>query len=283
MREQLQRLVAAEHACPHSVGIIDEVGCPKKGDKTPGVQVQWCGASSRKDNCVVTVHLAYAADDFHCLLDNELFLPESWSIDRERCRAAKIPDDMVHRTKHKIALELYDRARSNGVRLEWLTFDELYSNNREFLAGLRQRQQKYVAEVPVTFMGWLQSPEVTNRKYRRRAKCGRVRRTPRCKEYAPAAICVGSLLVSCGVLCSALANVPRERRRERSAIVGDQVSLVLSARWQWSTTGTGASDRGSQPAGSEADQVLRRPCTARYAANRVVIRRLHTLARGTLL
>jgi hypothetical protein len=26
---------------------------------------------------VVTVHLGYAVDDFHCLVDSELFLPEA--------------------------------------------------------------------------------------------------------------------------------------------------------------------------------------------------------------
>lgn len=185
MKTKLQQMVAREHASPHSVGIIDETGCAKKGEKTPGVQLQWCGASGRKDNCVVTVHLAYAVDDFHCLLDSELFLPESWSNDRPRCRAAHIPEDMVHRTKPQIALELYDRAKSNGVVFEWITFDELYGHNREFLAGLRQRHQKYVAEVPVTFTGWVQSPRVTNRTYRRCAYRGRVRKTPRCVQGTP--------------------------------------------------------------------------------------------------
>ena len=185
MKTKLQQLVAREHASSHSVGIIDETGCAKKGEKTPGVQLQWCGASGRKDNCIVTVHLAYAADDFHCLLDSELFLPESWSHDRPRCRAAYIPEDMVHRTKPQIALELYDRAKGNGVIFEWLTFDELYGHNREFLTGLRQRQQKYVAEVPVTFTGWVQSPRVTHRTYRRCAYRGRVRKTPRCVQGTP--------------------------------------------------------------------------------------------------
>jgi SRSO17 transposase len=185
MKTKLQRLVAREHASPQSVGIIDETGCAKKGEKTPGVQLQWCGASGRKDNCIVTVHLAYAADDFHCLLDSELFLPESWSSDRPRCRAAHIPEDMVHRTKPQIALELYDRAKSNGVVFEWLTFDELYGHNRGFLEGLRHRQQKYVAEVPVTFTGWAQSPRVTRRTYRRCAYRGRVRKTPRCVQGTP--------------------------------------------------------------------------------------------------
>lgn len=201
MRTKLQQLVAREHACPHSVGIIDETGCPKKGEKTPGVQTQWCGATGKKDNCVVTVHLGYAADDFHCLVDNELFLPESWSNDRARCRAAKIPDEMVHRPKPQIALELYDRARSNGIHFEWLTFDELYGHSREFLAGLRSRGQKYVGEVPVNFLGWVEAPEVTNRTYRKRAHCGRVRKTPRRLQRTPPPQTVQEHLQSSPQLC----------------------------------------------------------------------------------
>ncbi len=185
MKTKLQRLVAREHASPRSIGIIDETGCPKKGEKTPGVQLQWCGVLRKKENCVVTVHLAYAVDEFHCLLDSELFLPESWSSDRPRCREAHIPDEMVHRPKTQIALELYDRAKNNGVVFEWLTFDELYGHSREFLTALRQRQQKYVAEVPVLFTGWVQEPRVTHRTYRRCAYRGRVRKTPRCVRGTP--------------------------------------------------------------------------------------------------
>lgn len=184
MRTTLQQLVAGEHASSHSIGLVDETGCPKKGEKTPGVQNQWCGATGKQDNCVVSVHLGYAVDDFHCLLDSELFLPESWSEDRARCRAAKIPDDMVHRPKPQIALELYDRARSNGVHFEWLTFDELYGHSREFLAGLRSRKQKYVAEVPVNLLGWTAEPGVTNHPYRKRMHCGAMRKTPRLKADA---------------------------------------------------------------------------------------------------
>jgi len=179
MKTKLQQLIAGEHASPHSIGILDETGCPKKGEKSPGVQRQWCGATGKKDNCLVTVHLGYAVDDFHCLLDSELFLPESWSNDRPRCQAASIPDDMVHRTKPQIALELYDRARSNGVAFAWLTFDEGYGRNLEFLAGLRSRGQKFVAEVPVTFAGWVQPPQVTSRSDRQPGR-GRPRKTPRC-------------------------------------------------------------------------------------------------------
>lgn len=64
-RSCLQKIVAAEHASPHSVGIIDETSDVKKGTKTPGVHRQWCGCSVKTENCIVTVHLAYAVDDFH--------------------------------------------------------------------------------------------------------------------------------------------------------------------------------------------------------------------------
>jgi SRSO17 transposase len=173
--------VARDHAGSHGVGIIDETACPKKGEKSPGVQRQWCGATGKKDNCVVTVHLGYARDDFHCLLDSELFLPESWSNDRPRCRAADIPNEMVHRPKTEIALELYDRAASNGVTFDWLTFDEGYGKSVGFLAALRDRKQQFVAEIPVTFRGWIRPPRVTTR---RRSRIGR--------PGAPARVVAGS-------------------------------------------------------------------------------------------
>jgi len=190
------------------------------------VQTQWCGATGKQDNCVVSVHLGYAVDDFHCLLDSELFLPESWSEDRPRCRAAKIPDEMVHRPKPQIALELYDRARANGVRFEWLTFDELYGHSREFLAGLRHREQKYVAEVPVTFYGWTQEPGVTNRTYRKRLHCGSVRKTPRRKADSPGPKAVGEHLQSSPELS-------RQRWRKFHVKDGEKGPQVWEAKHVW--------------------------------------------------
>src|SRR5204863_8085156 len=69
VRRRLHHLIARDHACPHSIGLIDETSDPKKGVQTPGVQRQHCGAVGKKDNCIVPVHLGYAADDFHTLLD----------------------------------------------------------------------------------------------------------------------------------------------------------------------------------------------------------------------
>jgi SRSO17 transposase len=182
-RDRLQEIVIREHSGPNSIGIIDETSDVKKGDKTPGVKRQWCGTVGKTENCIVTVHLAYAAGDFHCLVDGDLFLPEDWSSDRDRCRAAGIPDDVVYRSKWKIALELYDRARRNGAVFDWLTCDEGYGGKPEFLLELEGRKQVFVAEVPTTFTGWIHEPQVTERPFRRGR--GRGRKTPRMLKYSP--------------------------------------------------------------------------------------------------
>ncbi len=178
LRQHLHEIVATEHASSMALAVFDETSDAKKGDKTPGVQRQYCGAVGKQENCIVTVHLGYAVGDFHCLLDGELFLPESWAADRERCRAAGIPETMGYRPKTEIALELYDRARANGVTFAYVTFDEWYGSKPEFLHGLTERAQKWVGEVPRNFRAWSEPPRVVTRCFRRHSR-GRSRRTPR--------------------------------------------------------------------------------------------------------
>jgi SRSO17 transposase len=186
MVDTLQAVVARDHTSPRAIGLIDETSCAKQGDKTPGVQRQWCGSTGKTDNCLVTVHLGYAVDEFHCLLDSQLFLPESWSEDRPRCRAAHIPDDITHRPKWRIALQLLDRARANGVTFRYLTFDEGYGGKPEFLRQLDARGQPYVAEVPRSTTGWLKAPRVVERSFHRHGR-GRGRATPRLAAGSAAA------------------------------------------------------------------------------------------------
>ena len=159
MRDRLQQHVVARWSHREAIGILDETSYRKKGTKTPGVKRQYCGALGKQDNCAVTVHLAYAAPGgFRALLDGDLFLPQDWSADRPRCREAGIPDTLGYRPKWQICLELRDRAVANGVVLPWLTFDEGYGNTPEFHAGLNQRGQLYVGEVPCNFYGWCKPP-----------------------------------------------------------------------------------------------------------------------------
>jgi SRSO17 transposase len=193
LRDRVQHIVATDHGGPHSIGIVDETSDVKKGDKTPGVQKQWSGRLGKTENCIVTVHLGFARGDFHCLLDGELYLPESWDADRDRCREAGIPDFMVYRPKWQIALELHDRAVANGLRFEWLTFDEGYGSKPEFLRELSSRDQMYVGEVPRSFAAWLDPPRVVTRRYRRNGK-GRGRKVPHLATGSPPTRRVDELL-----------------------------------------------------------------------------------------
>ena len=112
------------------------------------------------ENCVVTVHLAYLYGEFKTLIDSDLFLPEqTWDADRDRCREAHIPDDIVYRPKSEIALEQYRRAVANGLHFDWLTFDEWYGSKPQFLAELERLGQHYVAEVPSNTLCWPTLPK----------------------------------------------------------------------------------------------------------------------------
>jgi SRSO17 transposase len=182
MRDRLQQLVARRHLHSHSVGIIDETSFVKKGKQTACVQRQHCGVVGKTENCVVSVHLGYATPDFHALLDGELYLPEeTWHEDRRRCRAAGIPDDVVYRSKWQIALEQIGRARGNGIRFAWMTFDEGYGGKPPFLRALDEIGQNYAGEVPVSFTAWTQPPAVLYRQHAQDRRMGRPRKLPRLK------------------------------------------------------------------------------------------------------
>ena len=184
--DRLQQLVAQHHHEEQAIGLIDETSFPKRGDKTVGVQRQYCGARGKLDNCVVSVALGYASlrndrRGFRCTLDHRLFLPDSWDTDADRRRQAGVPDDLHHLPKWKIALDMLERSQANGVRFGWLTFDEGYGNNVQFLEALDRMGQPYIAEVSPSMHGWLIEPTVLHKQHHaaRRSRMGRPRRLPR--------------------------------------------------------------------------------------------------------
>jgi SRSO17 transposase len=155
-RDHLQRRMAEQLAerPPDPlgvVGVIDETSAVKKGEKTPGVQRQYLGCVGKIDNGVVTVHVGVAKGHFQTLLDADLYLPQSWAADRERCRQAGVPDGVRYRAKWRIALDQLLRLNANGVSFDWLTFDEGYGSKGPFLWVLGLVRQKFVAEVPTNF------------------------------------------------------------------------------------------------------------------------------------
>jgi len=160
LRDRVQQIVVRDHADPQAIGIIDDSGHPKKGNKTACVSRQYCGNTGKIDNCVVTVHLGFASYDtrFRTMLDSTLYLPkDGW--DEARRRAARIPDDVRYRPKYVMALEQLDRALANGVRFGWITADEWYAKFPVFVDGLEERGQRFVLEVPRNTLGWLFFPE----------------------------------------------------------------------------------------------------------------------------
>ena len=163
MVNRLQEIVVRDHSHPFAIGLVDETGCPKKGRHTACVQRQWCGNTGKTDNCVTSVHLGYAAGRFHCLLDSDLFLPESWAADLERRRRVGIPEGATHRKKWQIGLAQIERALGNGIRVAAWTFDEGYGDSYAFLDTLDRWGQTYVGEVSSDFSGWASYPKILHR------------------------------------------------------------------------------------------------------------------------
>jgi SRSO17 transposase len=123
----------------------------KKGDQTPGVQRQYLGCAGKIENGIVTVHVAAAKGRFKALLDADLYLPEGWDADRDRCRAAGVPDHVRYRPKWQIALEQLARLEGHGITFDWLTFDEGYGAQVPLLRVLNLAGRRFVAEVPRSF------------------------------------------------------------------------------------------------------------------------------------
>lgn len=161
-RDRIQEVVRRNHSEGETIAIADETAIPKKGTETACVQRQYCGATGKIDNCVLTSNLAFACGDFCTLIDSQLYLPEAWHHDRPRCRKVGIPDDVVYRPLHRIVLEQIDTARDNGLRIDWVTADERYGGVPEFLDTLEDWGLHYVVEVPKSATGWTVRPAIWN-------------------------------------------------------------------------------------------------------------------------
>ncbi|SDH69680.1 DDE superfamily endonuclease [Pseudonocardia oroxyli] len=93
------------------VFVVDETGFIKKGLRSAGVQRQFTGTSGKIDNCQLGVFLAYASAKGRALIDRELYLPTSWTEDRERCARADVPDGVEFATKPQLGTAMPARTR----------------------------------------------------------------------------------------------------------------------------------------------------------------------------
>ncbi|WP_405657953.1 transposase [Streptomyces sp. NBC_01166] len=72
----------------------------------------------------------------------------SWSSDRGRCRAAKIPDERGFATKGELARDIVRRCLAAGLPAAWVTADEAYGQDWNFRRLLEQLGLSYVVPVP---------------------------------------------------------------------------------------------------------------------------------------
>ena len=147
VRDELRVYIRQHLSDPHGVMVIDETGFLKKGQHSAGVARQYSGTAGKVENCQIGVFVAYASGLGHVLLDRELYLPEEWTNDRERCRQAGIPDDRDFATKPQLAQQMLARAFAAGMPAQWVTGDSVYGHARQLRMWLEERPQAYVLAV----------------------------------------------------------------------------------------------------------------------------------------
>ncbi|MFB8039638.1 IS701 family transposase, partial [Streptomyces sp. NPDC056004] len=148
LRDDLQAYVAEQLGEGEGVLIVDDTGFVKKGTTSAGVQRQYSGTAGRTENCQIGVFAAYATTRGHALVDRELYLPKSWTEDRERCQAARIPDDRDFVTKNDLARAMVLRALASPLPITWVTADSAYGQDSRFRRFLEDHGLFYVVAVP---------------------------------------------------------------------------------------------------------------------------------------
>jgi len=157
--DQLQGYVGPRLRSTLNVFVVDDTGFVKQGGKSVGVARQYSGTLGKVGNCQVGVFLAYVADRGHALVDKALYLPEAWTADRERCRAAGVPDEVVYHSKAELALGLLQHARDgHHLPSDWITADAGYGEVPSFRDALDTDHWRYVLEGPSNLTVFTQLP-----------------------------------------------------------------------------------------------------------------------------
>ena len=134
--------------------VIDDTGFPKKGRHSVGVQRQYSGTLGRIDNCQVAGSLHLASDKGGACIGMRLALPESWASDPQRRDEVGVPEEIEHRTKNQLALDMLDDALEWGLEPLPVIADAGYGDSVAFREGLAERGLEYVVRVSGTSVVW---------------------------------------------------------------------------------------------------------------------------------
>lgn len=147
LEARLREYVRDKLGSPDAVLIVDETGFLKKGIHSAGVERQYSGTAGRIENSQVGVFLCYAGKRGHVLVDRELYLPQQWTGDQERRRAAGIPDRVAFQTKPMLGKQMLERAFHSGIPCGWVAGDEVYGRDSKLRRFLENRRCAYVLAV----------------------------------------------------------------------------------------------------------------------------------------
>ncbi|MFF0588189.1 IS701 family transposase [Streptomyces sp. NPDC003781] len=148
VRDDLQTYIADKLGEADGVLILDDTGFAKKGTTSAGVQRQYSGTAGRTENCQIGVFAAYVTTRGRALVYRELYLPKSWTDDRERCRAAKVPDERGFATKPELASAMVLRSLASPLPIARVTADAAYGQEWRFRRMLEEAAVRYVLAVP---------------------------------------------------------------------------------------------------------------------------------------
>jgi SRSO17 transposase len=169
---------------------VDDTGFPKDGDQSVGVQRQYCGTLGKTANCQLGVSVNAVTEQASCPLDWRLFLPESWEGDTRRRAACRLPEQVHHRPKWQLALDMVDELGQWGLRPPVLVADAGYGEAGEFRQGLDDRDIGYVVQVKADTSAYPEQTHPTVAPYTGRGRRPQPRyRDKPCslKQLAPAA------------------------------------------------------------------------------------------------
>jgi SRSO17 transposase len=144
---------------PVTCWIIDDTGMLKQGRHSPGVQRQYTGSAGKVTNCQVAVSLSVATAAEQVPIDMELYLPESWTCDTARRRAAHIPDSRTFKTKQELAMDLIGRALDDGMAGEVVLADADYGRSHMFRDFVRLKGLDYAVGIGADSRVWLLDEE----------------------------------------------------------------------------------------------------------------------------
>jgi SRSO17 transposase len=124
--------------------VVDDTGFPKKGHESVGVARQYCGQVGKQDNCRVAVSVSVTTEKASMPVAFRLYMPETWTKDRNRRKKTGVPDAIQFQTKTEMALEQIQRARQRGIPQGVVLADAGYGVDTSFRAALTKMELAYV-------------------------------------------------------------------------------------------------------------------------------------------